>query len=296
MTDIHLAAARYMAQQEAPKPTIPAPIQDDTLATRTESLLARIREASEAFETSLAACPTEAPCEHHTSQMAVLDVDKSWHNRKPVYACPACASDARAARRGRRLENAGIPRDVRHATLENFDTTRPNVKPDFQTPAQFIEAARKFVDGKGRNALLCGSPGIGKGHIAAAIAIRFLDSGRNVSWIDCSSLFSAWHEAYATSSTSDVRDRYAHTDLLILDEICFGSLPKDGEEILFKILDVRHKAELQTILLSNQPGPAIKAWVGGRIYDRLKTGGCLYRYGEWDSMRGTKRDGQEPEF
>lgn len=266
------------------------------LESSLDRLLTTIREKSDVFEAQLEAAPKSQPCERHPDQNAVLLFDASWKAAKLVYGCGECAGDIQTRRRTRRIERAGIPCDVRHATLENFDAMRPNVKPEFQSPSQFLEAAQKFKREEARNALFCGIPGIGKGHLGGALAIEAIDAGEDVAWIDCAGLFSAYHAAYGDNSTDEVIDRYATADLLVLDEICLRALPADGEEILFAIIDRRHKSSRRTIMLGNKPAKEVKEWIGGRIYDRLKSGGCLFRYGEWDSMRGKTKDGSGDEF
>lgn len=261
-----------------------------------DGLLDRLRETSDAFEARLAALPQEKPCAQHPPQTAVLHVEKSFKAGEPVYDCPACLEERRARRRLRRAGEAGIPADVRHATLENFDIHRPDVNPACHTPAHFLDAAQAFAAGRVRNGILSGAPGIGKGHLAAAIAMARLDAGQSVVWTDCAGLFHEWHRAYEDGATDDVLRHHVRADLLVLDEVCLREMPRDGEEILFAVLDRRHKAGRQTLLLSNSTGGIIKEWIGGRLYDRLKSGGCCYCYGEWESMRGTGQDGAAWDF
>lgn len=268
----------------------------ETIEASLSRLLTRIEAQSSAFEASLSALPSSKPCQRHPSQTAVLLIDRSWQDKRPVYGCPACADDVRAARRTRRIAATGIPADVRHATLANFDTARPGIAAAYHTPAQFLEAARKLQDSEIRNLILCGKPGIGKGHLAAALAITFLDAGRTVAWTDCATLFQAYHEAYKTNTTARVIHHHATAALLVLDELGLRDLPADGEEILFAILDRRHKSALPTILMGNQPAEKTKQWLGGRITDRLRSGHCLLRYGEWESLRGKTGDGAGDEF
>ncbi|MDB6117404.1 MAG: putative replication protein DnaC [Verrucomicrobiaceae bacterium] len=267
-----------------------------TIEIALDRLLARIAEQSGAFESHLNSLPSSQPCPRHPDQTAVLLIDPSWRQKRPVYGCPMCADEVRAKRRARRLHDAGLPADVRHATIENFQTDRPGIETAHHTPSQFIEAARRFQAGDARNLILSGKPGIGKGHLAGALAIAALDAGRTVAWTDCASLFQAYHDAYRDNTTAAVVNRHAQAALLVLDELGLRDLPADGEEILFAILDRRHKDLLPTILLGNQPAEITKKWLGGRITDRLRSGGCILRYGEWESMRGKDGDGAGDEF
>jgi DNA replication protein DnaC len=259
-------------------------------------LLAKLAETSDAFEAKLAALPSSQDCQRHPGNEAVLLIDRSWQDKRPVYGCPACADDVRATRRARRMDAAGIPSDVRHASLANFDVGRPCVNPEHHTPAHFLAAAQKLQAGEIRNLILCGEAGIGKGHIAASLAIAALDEGQSVAWIDCAALFQSYHEAYRDNSTVEVIEKYAGADLTVLDELGLRDLPADGEEILFAILDRRHKRGRSTVLLGNHAKATTTKWLGGRITDRLRSGGCILRYGEWESMRGKTKDGSGDEF
>lgn len=252
-----------------------------------DKLEATIRAKSEAFDAMLDACQQQKLCETHATR-SLLNREASRAAAAPVWTCPTCEGEKLAKRHARRIEAAGIPADVRHATIENFDTDRPDAKTGdgFVSPAKFVLAAHRFEAGEVRNVGFAGSPGIGKGHLAAALAIAALVRGKSVLWVECARLFNSYHRAYKDDATDAVLEKHAAAHLLVLDEICLRDLPADGEEILFGILDRRHKAGLQTIFLGNAPADAIRKWLGSRIVDRLRSGGVAFCYGEWKSMRG----------
>jgi DNA replication protein DnaC len=258
--------------------------------------LERLQAQWAEMDAKLDALPQEQDCPVHGAGCAKLD-RQNMRGTEPLYTCPACEADKKAAaaskRRTERLMSAGVPSDALHATLDNFDTNRPNVNPGFHTPAKFLAAAKALNEGRARNLILCGSPGIGKGHLAAAMAIAAYDAGKSIAWIDCFGLFRAVHAAYGDekSDPRDITSGLGSVHLLVLDEIGLRQLPADGEEILFTILDARHKAAKQTILLGNKTAAEVKTWIGSRINDRLRSGGVVFCYGEWDSMRGSDADG-----
>lgn len=267
----------------------------DTDPELVTSSLERLQASWAAMDAKLDAMPQEQDCPMHGKGCAKLD----RHNMRtePIYTCPECEqyrnTQEAFKRRRDRLMAAGVPSDAIHATIDNFDTGRPNVNPKFHTPAKFKTAAEATRDQRVRNLILCGSPGIGKGHLAAALAILAHDAGKSIAWIDCFGLFRAVHAAYGDNK-SDPRQiigQLSAAHLLVLDEIGLRQLPADGEEIIFTILDARHKTGRQTILLGNKTAAEVKAWIGSRIYDRLRSGGVVFCYGEWDSMRGSDADG-----
>lgn len=262
-----------------------------------EERFAAAAEASRLrFEKAMESAPEKANCIACGSE-SILDRELSFENAKPSYSCLNCKQKKRERVIGERIERSGIPLDVRDATIENFITNRPNVKagkdfPEFKTPEQFKTAASAFLKKGHRNLFFAGTAGIGKGHLAAAIAIHFIrEMNWHVAWVECAKLFRDYHRAYADDSNESMTDRLGTVSLLVLDEICLRDLPADGEEILFAILDRRHKEGRPTIMLGNKPAKAIREWLGERIVDRLRSGGVSFCYGEWESMRGKGGDG-----
>jgi DNA replication protein DnaC len=211
----------------------------------------------------------------------------------PVYICPACTRAKQAQHQRDQLAKIGIPADVFNASLANFRTDRPDVKTGsgFSTPADFLESACRLESGVIRNLILAGTCGIGKTHLAAAIARKEFRPGRRIVWTTCAKLFAAYHAAYKDNSTEKVIEPLIDAGLLVLDEICLRRLPDDGEEILYNIIEPRSKTAGRTILLGNKPAGETREWLGERIRDRLKSGGLDFRYGQWESMRGTDNDG-----
>lgn len=269
-----------------------------------DRLLESIRLRSEKFQAVMDAAPQEKPCQTHAGETTRLDHEASMKAGSLVYQCPKCQRARELAMLDRRLDAANIPADVRHATLDNYMVDRPDIQLGHGCvhPTKFREAARRVAAGEIRNAIFAGSPGIGKGHLAAAVAIAFIMQNKRVKWTEISTLFREWHDAYSTSSTDRVLREHANPYLLVLDEVAFRavkdehsqrvkSMPADGEEILFAIMNARHKAGLPTIMLGNKSADDTRQWLGDRICDRLRSGGVAFCFGQWASMRGTAHDG-----
>ena len=256
-----------------------------------DRLLSSIQERSEAFIAGLDALPPTKACESCVGGRAKFNRKLSEERMEHVYECPHCMALQAARRLERKIERVGIPADVRHATLANFRIDRTNINAKAHHPALFVDTARKFIAGALRNVFFAGTCGIGKGHLAAAIAREFLKAGKSVKWTTCAKLFREYHKAYESSSTELVIEAHSDSDLLVLDEICLRDLPSDGEEILFEIMDRRQKNRLQSVLMANKSASHIRDWLGGRVSDRLRSGTVAFCYGEWDSMRGADGDG-----
>jgi DNA replication protein DnaC len=279
-------------------PTPPTAEEPDVFARLMNAYNAREKTTVE----RLARYPKTKPCDV-CQHPAVIDPNSIWDSEtgaatEPVYRCGPCADRAAHERQVRHFiaqqNAAGIPADVRHATLENFRVDRPNVKNQegYDSPSQFLTVVKDLLNRKVRNVFLCGNVGIGKGHLAAAVLNSYLLRGHNnVLWVELTSLFRDYHRAYKDNSTERVIAPLIRASMLVLDEICMKDLPADGEEILFAIVDGRHKSNRPTLLLGNKPGFDTRKWMGERIIDRLKSGKHEFVFGDWDSMRGSTHDG-----
>lgn len=259
-------------------------------------LLDKLEQSRLAHEARIDNAPPFGPCPHHGEHAAELVRDKLNADGSLRYTCPQCRADKRRMQRLGDLRESGVPLDALHATLANFDTDRPGVSVAHHSPRKFLASAEALKSRQIRNLILCGSPGIGKGHLAAALCIEAYDTGRSFAWTTCPDLFRDYHNAYTDNSTDSIVGHYGGVSLLVLDELCLRTLPADGEEILFAIFDLRHKRGKQTILLGNKSAEDTRQWLGARIVDRLRSGGVIFCYGEWQSMRGREGDGSGEEF
>lgn len=273
-----------------------------TIPDATDRLMASLESHERRTQERLSAIPQTKPCPT-CAGTAYLDPNTLWSDRsgkrdvvivatEPEYNCPTCLAATAKEQERKTLLAKGIPVDVLHATLDNFRIQpQPTTGLGYSPPRQFLEACWDFVNGKLRNLILAGTPGIGKGHLAASIAKMRIAHNQRVRWTTCHQLFADYHRAYKDDRTEAVTGPLIRADLLILDEIAFRDLPADGEQILFEIIDARAKAAKQTLLLGNKPADDTRDWLGARILDRLRSGKLAFKYGQWPSMRGTENDG-----
>lgn len=152
-----------------------------------------------------------------------------------------------AARRSRimrqRIRSSGFP-FVK--TLSDFDW-------DFQPsiPRAKVEelATLRFVD-DAENVLLVGSPGVGKTHLAVAIGIEAVKAGREVRFCDCAKLIADLKDA-ASRGILDKRLRYyAHSKLLIIDELGYLDVDERGADLMFQLVSTRYE-QRSTIITTN---------------------------------------------
>lgn len=278
----HLHESRQRQQQDEPGQKSPL---GDALERLAETLARRSAE----FEAELDAAPLEGICQIHGCGQT-LNRARSEENGKLAYDCPECTAAAKAAEIARRQSVAQIPTDIRHARFSNFND-KATPADNSKTPRQFAERFASLYRGEIRNLIVSGTPGIGKGHLAACVCNhRILKGVRGIHWVTAPNAFSAYHRAYNDNATADYIRYLVSRSLLVLDECALRELPKDGEQILFEIFDGRQKAGAQSILLSNAVKAELYAWLGERVIDRLRSGGGDFLWGEWESKRGTNLD------
>lgn len=265
------------------------------LTSITERIRARAIEQSAAWQAYLAKAPRETTCPRH-GHICRLDVDQSNLYGELRYDCEACLELERRAKDDQLRDGIGMPHDVWHATLQNFDTERQPNHESSCRPIAMQTAIRSIITGAIRNLILAGPPGIGKGHLAAAalnhrIADGWLAGVGQARWISAHRLFQAIHESYSRRGPEPLIAYYAQKPWLVLDECGMSDLPKDGQRVLYDIIDRRQKmVDRRLIILTNVTAPALKTWLSAPVVDRLRSGGLKFLWGSWPSARGTDMD------
>jgi len=261
------------------------------LTSITDRIIAKAQARAAAFAPILTEAPPAKTCKA-CGEVSTLNREASEAACALAYDCRSCAATAAHEHLRQVWRRAGIPSDVLHATFDNFDLDRPP-REKSDPPHTFKQACITFQHGSPRNLIMAGSVGIGKGHLAAAIAKeRIAQAGDySVQWWNCHKLFEASHRAYENGDRQRMIDRLADVALLILDEVAFAELPKDGMRLIYDVIDGRQKNCRQTLLLSNRPAVVIREWLGAAAVDRLRSGGARFLWGDWESARGTKIEG-----
>lgn len=224
----------------------------------------------------------------------------SWHWTR----CPVCVDESRKEEEAKRAEDerirakerwnlqlmtAGIPERFQSRTLQNFLADTPKK----QAALAFSKA---FADGfddeqkAGRSAIFLGMPGTGKTHLACGIGQQVMQKpGRHALFTSVLRAIRRIKETWSRDSQeteSAAINAMVSPPLLILDEvgIQFGS--ETEKMMLFDILNERYERRRSTILISNLTLPEVKAYLGERIFDRLREDGGEVVTFDWESHRG----------
>ena len=132
-------------------------------------------------------------------------------------------------------------------TLQDFDW---GFNPKVPKHACFELVALKFIN-EHEDALLVGSPGTGKSHIAKATGHAALRAGYRVLYREAHLLFQEITEATHLGTRKKVMLTLAEAELLIIDDLFLRKLPRDAGDDLLEIIMNRYEKK-STILTSNR--------------------------------------------
>lgn len=197
-----------------------------------------------------------------------------------------------------RLKQARLP-SVK--TFEEFDFS---AVPSLNKPKVLTLASGEYM-AKNENIVLLGSNGVGKTHIATALAVCACRQGKRVRFVTAPALVNELLEARQNYRLSRVESVYQRIDLLVVDELGFVPFPRDGAELLFNLLALRYERK-STIVTSNLEFARWTEVMGdqtltGALLDRithhahiLKIDGDSYRFKQsLRRTRGPKRASEE---
>lgn len=135
-------------------------------------------------------------------------------------------------------------------TLEAFDFT---FNPAINRQQIYDLATCQFIR-QHRNLLLCGQTGVGKSHLAQAIAHEAARQGFDILLTTAHSMLTHLHAGRADGSQERRLATYLRPDLLIIDDFGLKPLPPFGPSDMYDVINERY--ERASIILTSNRAPA----------------------------------------
>ena len=133
-------------------------------------------------------------------------------------------------------------------TLKDFDFSfQPSIN-----KSQMLELeSLRFIENK-ENILFFGSSGVGKTHLAVALGVAAAKKRYITYFISCHDLIIQLNKAHAENRLEAKLKHFAKYKLLIIDEIGYLPIDKQGANLLFQLINRRYEKN-STIITTNQP-------------------------------------------
>jgi len=186
----------------------------------------------------------------HYESLATDAVNASW---PPVHYLAKLAEGEALLRQERattrRIQQARFPLIK---TLDQFDWTWP--KKINRTQVQNL-CRLKFVDDK-VNVIFLGGVGLGKTHLSSALGYEACLRGYSVRFVGAIEIINVLSAAKSCGRLKQELAKYLKPQLLIIDELGFLPIDKNGADLLFQVISQRYECG-SIIITTNR---AFKQW------------------------------------
>ena len=188
-----------------------------------------------------------------------------------------------------RIENANIPEKYKGATVHGWIATGDAM---MEARAKCVAYVKSLPEKKSSTLILCGGVGTGKTHLAIAMLLAIIRSGKKGLYTSVMRMVRDVRSGYSRDSKyteQDKIDYYSRIDMLVIDEIGVQFGTEAEKMLLFEILNGRYELDRPAVLLSNKSLEVVTDYLGEAVMDRFKENGGETIPFTWGSHRGGAR-------
>lgn len=156
-----------------------------------------------------------------------------------------------------------VPPRFREASFENFECANSKQK-------AVIEYLRT-----GKSAVIYGSNGTGKTHLAFATCRNQIKQGVSAGYILAFDFFNKIRKSFSDGTTEDIMKKYSTFQLLVIDEIDKTQATPTEFMYLYSLVNERYNYMRSTILITNAKPDDFATIIGQSALDRVASEGKI---------------------
>jgi DNA replication protein DnaC len=154
-----------------------------------------------------------------------------------------------------------VPPRFRESSFENFECANSKQK----AVVEYLKT--------GKSAVIYGSNGTGKTHLAFATCRNQIRQGVNAGYVLAFDFFNKIRKSFSDGTTEAVMDKYSNFQLLVIDEIDKTQGTPTEFMYLYSLINERYNYMRSTILITNAKPDEFAAIIGESALDRVASDG-----------------------
>ena len=187
-------------------------------------------------------------CANHVSEILTTASEKNLSTQETLKRLLDFELEAREqARIALRFKQARLDEKI---TIDGFDFNHHISRKNHKTLILNLMDA-EFVQKK-MDVIMIGNPGVGKSHLAKCFAFAATQKGIKTLFTSAMDMINQLIAAEANHALLKKLNYYQSQDLLVVDEIGYLPLGKQGSNLFFQVISARHTKK-STVITTNLP-------------------------------------------